>query len=110
MSLLKISAIVGALAVVLIAFFITNKILDNWNPPNIAGDWCKSGLARITQSGNEIVFFINQGTSKGNFEDGNTVVAKAWGVRGTLNADRSEITWTNGVVWGRAPCNSTFPK
>jgi hypothetical protein len=119
---LKLSMqVLGALTVLICSYFGTLFILGEPDAPvsflSIDGtDWCvdrvgssKGGPAKITLSENKIVFFNEANTSaNGHFEDSNTVVADDWGgLRGTLNAEKSVLTWANNTTWQRRPkCNS----
>jgi hypothetical protein len=76
--------------------------------PNIAGTWYREASQRfpafVEGSGSSLVFINEKGErSAGYFQSGNTVIAQAWqgGLRGTLDASNTTITWANGSRWTR---------
>jgi hypothetical protein len=100
---------IAGILILAVSFWVTLQFLGGPTAvaqlPNIAGaDWCV-GINRVTikQSGKELVFINeNRSSSRGHFENADAVVADDWGgIRGTISADRTILTWANNAIWQR---------
>jgi peptidoglycan/LPS O-acetylase OafA/YrhL len=103
----------GAILGLIVSTIGALYLLDGPKPfLSIDGDWCvdraertRGGPARIALSETKIIFY-NEGNaaSNGHFEGHATVVADDWGgLRGSLNANKTLLAWTNNTNWRRKP-------
>ena len=72
---------------------------------NLAGGWNSGGGPTSIEQDGETLRFKNEGgqTSPGRCSSAFEVFASEWdgGLRGALNAERTEIRWANGTRWSR---------
>jgi hypothetical protein len=94
------------------AFWTTNGSAgscDDLTGTYICDKYCPAegigGHDKVVQNGEELQLYDGAGNFKGYISGARTlIVARIWKenpLRGTLNADCSEIIWSNGSIWMR---------
>lgn len=99
---------IGCVMAIIILFFIYHKSEDyipyapGSNSP-LTGNWeHERNKTRISMVGNKLIFCNEQNNCvEGYLSNNNIIEVPEWNVTGTINANKTVISWSNSTVWSR---------